>query len=451
MRARVRRLPERPRARQGARPLRPAVLFLDQAGYEQFDQMACCLRRRGIAAIKVFPRRSGRGGRSGPTLARLLRDALYFDRCVRLRTPAQIVAIESGVLGGFRLLDVLMSEFTVARMGLDDPMLQALGSRSLAFTEHPPRQLLDKFEVNVLLQAAGVRTPPQRAAGELTVPEAVQTFGLPIVVKSRIGLGGEGVRIARSLAEAETALQDLCRGDLSRAFFQAYVEGKQVGYICVRGADGPRLDFGYRVDATQWPLGPSANVAVDPDVSIAAVGRSVVDALGCRGFAQIDMIRDAAGQVWPVDANLRSSGNVLAFLCLGLDFPSAYAALLTGRPQPPCQPPAPNARASADVFPVALYDAARAGPPGRLAELLAHFRLICRRGPGWRYRLVVTFKWLSLLPARRPRLAARQPARRLWSALSTWARRSETWVFGGHDWAWTKRPSRRPKRTGGPA
>jgi hypothetical protein len=387
--------------RQVVRPARPAVLFMDQVGYEQFDQMACCLRRRGIGAVKIFPRRTGRGGRSAPTLARLLRDRLYFDRCVRLDAPGQIESIEDGVLGGFRIIDVLMSEFTVASMGLGHPMLQALGRRSLAFAAHPVRQLLDKFEVNVLLQAGGVRTPPQRAANACTAQEAIQAFGLPIVVKSRIGLGGDGVRIADSLDEAESAVQELCQGDLSRGFFQSHVEGKQVGYICVRGADGPLLEFGYQVNATQWPLGPSAKVAVDKDPLIAQAGRNVVDALGSRGLAQIDMIRDSAGQVWPIDANLRSSGNILSFLCLNLDFPDAYARLLTGRPQRPARPQASIGHGAADVFPLALYEWARGRSPARLADLLRHFQLICRRGPGWRYRLVVMAKWLSLLPVRR--------------------------------------------------
>lgn len=393
--------------RRGPRSAAPAVMFFDHAGYEQFDQIACCLHRRGIAAIRAVPSRSGQDGRSFHSLTRWLRDQLFYERRLRLDSAGQVASLETGALRGFRLLDTLLSEATVARMGLDDPMIEALARRSLAFAEHPARALLDKFEVNARLAAAGVPVPAQCPANALSPPQAVQAFGLPLVVKARVGLGGDGVRIARSLAEVERALQDLCHGDLGGGFFQSYVEGKAVGYACVRGADGPLLDFGYRVDATQWPLGPSAKVAVDGDASLEAVGRRVVEALACRGFAQIDMIRDAAGQVWPIDANLRPSGNILSFLCLNLDFAEAYASLLLGPARRPAQPAAPPGPDAADVFPFALYDAARNGSPARLSAVLGQFQLICRRGPGWRYRLVVTVKLLGLLlRRRRPRAEA---------------------------------------------
>jgi hypothetical protein len=382
---------------------KPAVLFFDDSGCEQFDQIACCLRRRGFAAIMAAPGRSRATGGGFPSLTRWLRDRLFYDRSVRLDTAAEFMELQTGALRGFRLVDVLMAESAVARIGLDDPLLEALGRRSLAFAEHSPRRLLDKFEVNARLEAAGVRIPPQCAASALGSQEAVRAFGLPLVVKGRVGLGGCAVRVAHSLAEVEKALRELGEGEPDRCFFQSYVEGKQVGYIGVSDANRPLVDCGYRVDATQWPLGPSATVAVDADASLVAVGRSVVQALGCRAFAQIDMIRDAAGQVWPIDANLRPSSNTLSFLCLNLDLPGAYVSLLQGQAGRGAQPPSARGLDAADVVPFALYDAAMHGPASRRAAAMDQFRLICRRGPGWRYRLVVTVKLFSLLLPRRRR------------------------------------------------
>ena len=384
--------------RAGAQEARPAVLFCDPAGYEQLDQLAATLRRWGIAAVRVEPLPSEAGGARSP--ARRLRDRLFYDRAIALKTPDDVAALEARGLGDLRILDAVVAESLVAERGLDDPVLAALGDHSLAFARHGPRRLLDKFEVNALLEAAGVRIPAQCSAAELSPAQAVRALGLPLVVKGKVGLGGDGVRIARSLAEVEKALEDLCGENLGYGFFQAHVEGQAVGYICVGGPAGAVLEKGYRVDAAQWALGPSANVATDDDPAIVAVGRSVVEALGCQAFAQIDMIRDAAGQVWPIDANLRPSGNTLAFLHLGLDFPAAYASLLLGPAMPRARPLGPPRADAADVMPVGLYDAARNGSARRLATAMDRCMWMCRKGPGWRYGLVVTAKMLIVLARR---------------------------------------------------
>ena len=383
---------------------RPAVLFCDPFGYEQLDQLAATLRRWGIAAIRVEPLASEASG--ARSRARRLRDRLFYDRLIALKTPDDVAALQARGLGDLRILDAVVAESLVAERGLDDPVLAALGDHSLAFARHAPRRLLDKFEVNVLLEAAGVCIPPQCSAAQVSPLQAVRALGLPLVVKGKVGLGGDGVRIARSLTEVEQALQDVSGGDLGHAFFQAYVEGKAVGYICVRGPAGVVLEKGYRVDAAQWALGPGANVAVDDDPAIVAVGRSVVEALGCQAFAQIDLIRDSAGRVWPIDANLRPPANTLAFLRLGLDFPEAYASLLLGRAMPRVRPVGPPRMEAADVMPAALYDAARNGSARRLAAATAQFLWICRKGPGWRYGLVVAAKLLTLLARRLTRIPA---------------------------------------------
>jgi hypothetical protein len=380
---------------------RPAVLFCDPAGYEQFDQIAASLRRLGIASIKLTPS-SRSGSHKKQSRMRQLRDRWFYDQRVALESPDEVAALLMQGIGGLRVVDALVAESLVAERGLDDPVLAALASRSLAFAEHAPRILLDKFEVNALLEAAGVRIPPQCSAASLTPRQAVRALGLPLVVKARVGLGGDGVRIAHTEAEVEEALHELCGEDLAHGFFQAYVQGQAAGYFGVRGPSGIVLEKGYRVDAAQWALGPSANVVHDDDPAIVTVGRSVMEALGCQAFAQIDLIRDARGQVWPIDANLRPSGNTLAFLRLGLDFAEAYARLLLGRShgRPMSRPRADIG----DVMPFALYDAARRGSAGRLAETAGQFLWLCRQGPGWRYGLIVAARTLSLLAGRLTRL-----------------------------------------------
>lgn len=385
---------------------RPAVLFCDPAGYEQFDQLAITLRRLGIASIKVAP--CAGGPYRAPSFMRRLRDRWFYDRRISLGTAADVAALQAGGLDGLRVVDTLVGESVVAERGLDDPVLEALGRRSLSFVRHAPRVLFDKFEVNALLEAAGVRIPPQCSAATFTPAQAVRALGLPLVVKARVGIGGNGVRVARSEAEVEEALHDLCGEDLAHGFFQAYVDGQAVGYLGVRGPSGFELEKGYRVTAIQWALGPSARVTHDDDPALVAAGRGVMEALGCQAFAQIDMIRDAEGKVWPIDANLRPSANTLSFLCLGLDPPEAYARLVLGGRPSRARPAVSPQADTAEVMPFGLYDAVRHGSAGRVAAVTRQFLWICRRGPGWRYGLVVTGKALSLLAGRLTRLGTRQ-------------------------------------------
>jgi D-alanine-D-alanine ligase len=391
--------------RSQSRPrFKPAVLFFDDFGYEQFDQLAGSLRRRGIAAIRLLAPASA-ARRVPQTLSRRLRDRWIYAGRVQLDDPVAWRLLGEGRLGRFEVVDALLAETAVAMVGIGSPVIRQLSARALAFSGQSPDRLLDKFEVNVLMAQAGLPVPPQIAATAMTASAAAAVLGLPIAVKARLGLGGDGVVIARSIEAMERARQRLDPAGDGGLFYQAYVAGVSVGYGCVQGPDGPLLEHGFRVERRQWDLGPSAEVSIDDDPRLREAGRRAVAALGCRGFAQIDFIRDAEGKLWPLDANLRPWGNVLSMLCLDIDFVDAYAALLSGRPCPPRAPPAAAGQLQ-PVFPFALHEAASSGSLGLIAARSRSFAGMCRRGPGAPYGLMVAAKVGSLLLQRLARTLA---------------------------------------------
>lgn len=385
------------------------VLVIDDFGNEFFDQLAATLRRRGARVVRI----SGAGPLAlrsgGHWLTRWARDHCMYNTRVDAAELAEDGSLPARLRGG-RLLDVLCDENTLADAGARRPAVLALAARGLAYAHAPPQRLIDKFETNVVLQRAGVRIPPQFRACEISPKEAVAVCGLPLVVKSAIGAAGAGVRIAASLTEAERAVEELSAAGRGDPFYQKYIHGEMVMYGAVTGAAGPLLEHGFRVLATRWPLGPSAVVRVCDEPRLLAAGRLATRTLGCFGLAEIGFIRDPDGELWHVDANTRSWGNMISLLRLGIDYTEAYLALLSGRPW--AAKPLARAAHAEDVvvLPAMLFRAAAQGSGRELCAALAGLVTICRRGPGLAYGSVALGKTAVLLARRALRGASDAPA-----------------------------------------
>ena len=203
-------------------------------------------------------------------------------------------------------------------------------AHSLAFHGTPARILLDKFEVNRRLGAIAIDVPRQVPVTNGTPQEMVGRFGLPIVLKARLGAAGENVRIVQSEAEIGAAIQSLAdRG--GELFYQEYIAGDRVSYNAVAGPDGPLLEHGFISIETQYPMGPSALVRCQDDPELLRAGRAAAALFGCQGFVSFGFIRDAQGRLFHLDANIRPWGSLLAPLCEGIDFATAYTDLLRTR------------------------------------------------------------------------------------------------------------------------
>lgn len=376
----------------------PVVLIIGDHGLEVFEQLSCTLRRRGMRVVLVSPGPEPRKTPAG-RLKGWLRARWIYD--------AHIDASELGADGSLperldrvTILDVLADENALAAAGLKHSPLSALAARGLAHRRLPPERLLDKFEVNAILQQAGVRVPPQVRATAVSPAQAAQQLGLPLVVKARTGSGGAGVRIAASIGEIQRATEELSGDDPEGVFYQKHIEGRMVMYGVVAGPDGPVIEHGLGVEATRSPLGPSAVVRVCDDPELLAAGRSVAQAIGCLGLAELGFIRDAQGELWHVDANCRCWGNMTSLLRVGIDYPQAYLALLLDRPSRPRAAPAVTANGEAAVLPFMLFQAASQGPAREIAAFAGQLVTFCRKGPGAFYAILAFTKAGKLLGRR---------------------------------------------------
>lgn len=369
------------------------MVIVAHAANEHFDQLASTLRRRGVRVVRVCG--AGVGGTSGPQArTRWLRDRLLYDASIPLPQAASI-GVLGRRLGAASIVDVLVSETALAAGSFSSPAVADLARRALAFAGQPAEVLLDKFAVNERLAQAGVRVPAQVCTSELTPQEAAAELGLPLIVKRPTGAAGSGVRLARTIQELEQAVDELTDGDPDNAFYQQHIDGRMMMYVCVRGPAGPLLEQGLEVLAAQWPLGPSAVVRLVDDPALQAAGRSVTQVLGCRGFADIGFLQDAAGDLWHVDANCRVWGNMASLGAAGLDFADAYAALLKHISYACARRPAPGEVIYAQPF--ALYQALLHGSAREVWSRMAEFSRMCRRGPGLAYALVVSIKAAAML------------------------------------------------------
>lgn len=182
---------------------------------------------------------------------------------------------------------------------------------------------LDKIAFKRVLQAAGLPTPafaavlPGGAAGGLrAIPEAVQSLGLPLVIKPA-GLGSSvGISVVREEAEARDALLGVLASGRP-ALAEAFVEGRELTGAVLGTPDAP-LSFpaveivpcraAWFDAASKYEPGGARELvpapvpaAVEEGVRrLAAAVHALVDA---RGTTRTDFILDPRGRLWILEAN----------------------------------------------------------------------------------------------------------------------------------------------------
>jgi D-alanine-D-alanine ligase len=179
----------------------------------------------------------------------------------------------------------------------------------------------DKSLAKHALKAAGVPTPAwfafnQTAFRELGAAEALggleQRLGFPLVVKPSRGGSALGVRFAAAEPEVPEALVAAFSYD-DRVVLERYVDGRElaVGVIGSEAlpiveaipADGDRYDFEARYEIGRTRFECPANLDEAERVEVTEAALAAYRALGCSGFARVDLILGADGpQVLEVNA-----------------------------------------------------------------------------------------------------------------------------------------------------
>lgn len=182
----------------------------------------------------------------------------------------------------------------------------------------------DKVVAKAVFEAEGIPTPAsyafsQAAFRELGAADALgeieSRLGLPLVVKPARGGSALGIRLAHESGEVPAALMGALAYD-DRLLMERYVAGRELS-VSVIGDDDPEAlpvveaiplgrefyDFESRYTPGATDLRAPADLPQATSDSVIDVALRCYRALGCRGFARIDTILDADGQVWVLELN----------------------------------------------------------------------------------------------------------------------------------------------------
>ena len=167
---------------------------------------------------------------------------------------------------------------------------------------------MDKVQAKDAIEEAGLPTPDwsafsQTAFREFGAADALgrleETLGFPLVVKPSRGGSSLGVRFARSAAEVPQALVSAFSYD-DRVLLERFVDGRELA-VSVLGdeplpvveailLEGDRYDFEARYEIGRTRFACPAELGAEEERAVIEAALAAYRALGCTGFARIDLI-----------------------------------------------------------------------------------------------------------------------------------------------------------------
>ncbi len=172
---------------------------------------------------------------------------------------------------------------------------------------------MDKVQAKQAMREAGLPTPDwfafnETAFRELGAADALgrleQSLGFPLVVKPSRGGSSLGVKFAAAATEVPEALISAFSYD-DRVLLERFVEGRELA-VSVLGeealpvveaipASGDRYDFEARYEIGRTSFVCPAELSDEERAAVTDAALATYRALGCAGFARIDVILGADG------------------------------------------------------------------------------------------------------------------------------------------------------------
>jgi D-alanine-D-alanine ligase len=179
---------------------------------------------------------------------------------------------------------------------------------------------MDKVQAKDAIEEAGLPTPEwfafnQTAFREFGAADALgrleETLGFPLVVKPSRGGSSLGVRFAAAAGEVPQALVSAFSYD-DRVLIESFVDGRELA-VSVLGdeplpvveailLEGDRYDFEARYEIGRTRFACPAELTAEEERAVTDAALATYRALGCTGFARIDLILGADGP-WLLEAN----------------------------------------------------------------------------------------------------------------------------------------------------
>ena len=176
------------------------------------------------------------------------------------------------------------------------------------------RATYDKYETHLLLGRLGLPSPPT-----VLPDEDLASIEYPVMVKPRRGSGARSIHLARDEREARFFISYVDEP----VMVQRAMRGPEISIDCLGDTDGRCVNAIPRT-MLESRGGESIKGAVIADEEMIWLGRAVVEALGVRGPATVQVFRDPDVGLGITDVNTRFGGA----------FPAPVYAALPGRTYP---------------------------------------------------------------------------------------------------------------------
>jgi D-alanine-D-alanine ligase len=267
----------------------------------------------------------------------VLKGGRSLERGVSLRSGARVEDALERL--GHEVAAIDVGADLVQRLGGEEPDLAFVAMHGVGGEDGTAQELLEilgipftgpgaaacarcmnKALAKDVIREAGLPTPDffafnETAFRELGAADALveleRSLGFPLVVKPSRGGSSLGVRFAAAATEVPHALVSAFSYD-DRVILERFVEGRELA-VSVLGeealpiveaipAEGDRYDFEARYEIGRTRFVCPAELSEDEAAAVTETALATYRALGCTGFARIDLILAEDGP-WVLEAN----------------------------------------------------------------------------------------------------------------------------------------------------
>ena len=346
--------PERPDPREARTNVKPTVLVATTTDSFSPARLAMAFVKAGCTVGAICP--SGQPLRNTSAVGEIhtysaLRPLLSFARAIASARPDLVVPCDD--LATQHLIDLYDQSHN---RGTSGTLTCALIERSLGSARNFP-VLCARTAFMELAEEEGVRVPKTEVVTNTDDLEKWSVrMGFPAVLKANGTSGGDGVRVVRTLEEAERAFRALAAPPLfaravKRALFdqdmtlvwpsllrrryvvnaQAFVAGREATSLvaCSKGKVLAGLHF--EVLLKQDAGGPATVLGSIENEEMSTAAEKMVRRLELSGLHGFDFMLEAAtGNAYLIEINPRATQVGHLTLGLGRDLPAALSAAVSG-------------------------------------------------------------------------------------------------------------------------
>jgi D-alanine-D-alanine ligase len=267
----------------------------------------------------------------------VLKGGRSLERGVSLRSGARVEDALERL--GHEVLPIDVGPDLVKRLGAEQPEVAFVAMHGVGGEDGTVQELLeilgipftgpgaaacarcmDKVQAKDAVEDAGLPTPDwfafnQTAFREFGAADALgrleQTLGFPLVVKPSSGGSSLGVKFAAAPGEVPQALVSAFSYD-DRILLERFVDGRELA-VSILGdeplpvveailLEGDRYDFEARYEIGRTRFACPAELSAEEERAVTDVALATYRALGCTGFARVDLILGDEGP-WLLEAN----------------------------------------------------------------------------------------------------------------------------------------------------